>query len=368
MATRTGHILVVEDEKPVLENIVDLLEGEGFVVSKAHDGEEAFRWLQTNRPDLILCDIRMPRMNGLELLARLNHQPQLIGTPFIFLTALDERSDLRAAMELGADDYITKPFTRTELVESIDQRLRKFASIQNDARKKTTDQNAVLVRAMPYELQQSLAVILQKADDILTSPSTAEIDAVKEAARQIHLAGERLTHSLASYILLSNLNRNPLAIHDQADRQPDALQVGSLIKEMAQATAWQYHRVSDLDVHIRDGRVMINEVVLQRIVEEVLASVFIRTRAGTPVKLSCGRYYDKGRNYYAMTVSDTGPAISRDQMEGMERADWESLPEFLELGIGLALAQKLVVLNQGQFIINREDQDTNQIIIRFLET
>ncbi|MCX6304153.1 MAG: response regulator [Bacteroidetes bacterium] len=118
-------ILVIEDEQPLREAICDILEFEGYIVFQAENGKDGVEQTLQHLPDIILCDVMMPVMNGKEVLAalRLKETTRLI--PFIFITALSGRSDIRSAMELGADDYINKPVTRDELLGAITARLKK---------------------------------------------------------------------------------------------------------------------------------------------------------------------------------------------------------------------------------------------------
>ena len=118
-------ILVIEDELFVRENIVELLEAEDFEVFSTEKGILGILWAQNNIPDMVICDVMMPEMNGHEVLDVMRNLPSLALTPFIFLTAMADKGDIRHGMELGADDYLTKPFTRTELLNTINSRLAK---------------------------------------------------------------------------------------------------------------------------------------------------------------------------------------------------------------------------------------------------
>ncbi len=123
-------ILVIEDEEFVRENIVELLEAEGFEVYDAENGCLGIDVAKSKLPDLILCDVMMPGLDGLGVLATLRKDAILAAIPFIFLTAKAAKSDFRQGMELGADDYITKPFTRNELLGAISTRLEKQATVE----------------------------------------------------------------------------------------------------------------------------------------------------------------------------------------------------------------------------------------------
>ena len=121
-------ILLVEDNFEIRENTSEILELANYKVTTAANGKEGFERAIENAPDIIICDIMMPVLDGYGLLHLINKNEQLKNIPFIFLTAKTERSDQRKGMEMGADDYITKPFTDVELMNAIESRLDKLKS------------------------------------------------------------------------------------------------------------------------------------------------------------------------------------------------------------------------------------------------
>ncbi|MEO6893925.1 MAG: response regulator [Ginsengibacter sp.] len=118
-------ILLVEDNNDIRENTGEILEMANYHVATAANGKEGYEMAVKEQPDLIVCDIMMPVLDGYGLLHLINKNENLKSTPFIFLTAKTERSDFRKGMEMGADDYITKPFTDIELLNAIESRLEK---------------------------------------------------------------------------------------------------------------------------------------------------------------------------------------------------------------------------------------------------
>lgn len=124
-------ILVIEDEEFVRENILELLDTEGFEVIGAENGRIGLDLAKAMAPDLILCDVMMPDLDGYSVLTKLRQESAMASTPFIFLTAKAAKTDFRQGMELGADDYLTKPFTRAELLGAIASRLKKQAAVQD---------------------------------------------------------------------------------------------------------------------------------------------------------------------------------------------------------------------------------------------
>jgi CheY-like chemotaxis protein/CRP-like cAMP-binding protein len=118
-------ILVIEDNKDILENTAEILELSNYKVYAASNGKEGVDMALNSRPDLILCDIMMPGLDGYGVLHIIQRKPEIQNTPFIFLTAKAEQSEVRKGMSLGADDYITKPFEPSDLLQAIEGRLKK---------------------------------------------------------------------------------------------------------------------------------------------------------------------------------------------------------------------------------------------------
>jgi CRP-like cAMP-binding protein len=125
-----AKILIIEDNTDVRENLEELLQISGYDTLSAQNGKEGVRLANESTPDLILCDIMMPEMDGFGVLRVLSHQPSTMHVPFIFLTAKTEKEDFRKGMGLGADDYITKPFDDVQLLDTIELRLKKSAKLR----------------------------------------------------------------------------------------------------------------------------------------------------------------------------------------------------------------------------------------------
>jgi DNA-binding NarL/FixJ family response regulator len=118
-------ILIIEDQATMRRNLALLLEMEGFDVSTAENGVLGLEAARRERPDLILCDVMMPEMDGYTVLQTLRQDPDFAATPFLFLTAKGEKSDIRVGMNFGADDYLSKPIVRDDLLCAIEARLSR---------------------------------------------------------------------------------------------------------------------------------------------------------------------------------------------------------------------------------------------------
>jgi len=123
-------ILLIEDHPEILENTAEFLELKGFEINTATNGQEGLEMVSHIKPDLIISDILMPEMDGYELLKNINSNPQTSTIPFIFLTAKAEKSDQLLGMELGADDYLTKPFRCSDLLNTIHHCLQKKKNLE----------------------------------------------------------------------------------------------------------------------------------------------------------------------------------------------------------------------------------------------
>ncbi len=120
-------ILIIEDEPGIRRGLALTLKNEGYDVTEAENGRAGLEAAGNELPDLVLCDITMPEMDGYAVVEQMRRMPALASTPFIFLTARSEHADVRKGMALGADDYLSKPFTRAELIEAVTVRLKKVA-------------------------------------------------------------------------------------------------------------------------------------------------------------------------------------------------------------------------------------------------
>lgn len=123
-------VLVIEDNKDILENTAEILELSNYQVYTAENGKIGIEQALAFKPDLILCDIMMPELDGYGVLHIVQKNPELQNTPFIFLTAKTEPKEMRKGMSLGADDYIPKPFDPTDLLNTIERRLKKADRIK----------------------------------------------------------------------------------------------------------------------------------------------------------------------------------------------------------------------------------------------
>ncbi|KAA3647544.1 MAG: response regulator [Bacteroidetes bacterium] len=149
-------ILVIEDDRIMRENTSELLELSGYEVASAENGKKGVELVKTFKPDLIVCDIMMPELDGFGVLYILSKNPKTANIPFIFLSAKTEKIDLRKGMNLGADDYITKPFDDMELLSAVESRLRKLENFKKEYSNQLVDIESLLSDASDLKIIESL--------------------------------------------------------------------------------------------------------------------------------------------------------------------------------------------------------------------
>ncbi len=149
-------LLLIEDNDDIRENTAEILELANYKVFTAPNGKLGVEMALDKKPDLIICDIMMPILDGYGVLHAIHKNDEIKNTPFIFLTAKTERSDLRKGMELGADDYITKPFDGTELLNAIDSRLKKVDLLKQQLSPDMEGLNQLLYASSSEDVLKSL--------------------------------------------------------------------------------------------------------------------------------------------------------------------------------------------------------------------
>lgn len=149
-------ILVIEDNADIRANTAEILELANYRVLTAPNGKEGVQLAMEQKPDLVICDITMPVLDGYGVLHLLHKHEEMSGIPFIFLTARSERSDVRKGMEMGADDYITKPFDPIELLNAIEGRLKKAARLKQELPQDMNGLNTLLHSVSGKDLLEDL--------------------------------------------------------------------------------------------------------------------------------------------------------------------------------------------------------------------
>ena len=191
-------ILVVEDEELLRKNIVEALECLFFEVLEAENGAVGVQLAQKHLPDLVLCDIMMPELDGYGVFKALRQDPETATIPFIFLSAKGEKSDIRKGMSLGADDYLTKPFTIPELHNAISTQLEKRVKIFSHFHENLNELPSKVAEPLPEELRKPLEEILSLSQVLINQYEVMESNEVREMLGKIHNDAENLSRRISN--------------------------------------------------------------------------------------------------------------------------------------------------------------------------
>ncbi len=197
------RILVVEDNEIMLNGIRDILQMAGYQVQTAMDGEEALHLLESYRPDLIVSDIMMPRMDGYQFFSAVRANPKWIGIPFIFLTAKDQRIDVRLGKQLGADDYLTKPFEPEDLLIAVEAKLERAATLLavSEAEMSRLKQN--ILHTLSHEFRTPLTYIRGYLDLILEEGSDRlSVEEFRGFLQRVQRGSDRLRRLVDDFMFL----------------------------------------------------------------------------------------------------------------------------------------------------------------------
>lgn len=357
-----AKILVIEDEESIRENILDLLEAENFEGIGAINGKVGIKLANEQIPDLILCDMMMPEVDGHGVLKALRAEPLTATIPFIFLTAKAEKSDVRMGMELGADDYITKPCTPQELLKAIAIRLEKQKTISRQSQKTLDELRTNISMSLPHELRTPLNAILGFSELILSEYQVLEESDILEMIGQIQTSGHRLYRLIQNFLLYAELEiaaTNPELLKEM--RNSEFSCVKSLLTQKARQQAKHANRTDDLQLNLHDSSVAIDSVRLAKIVEELLDNAFKFSLEGTPVVLSTL----VENQTFILSVKDQGRGMTADQIAQLEayRQFDRKIYQQAGLGLGLAIVQRLAELHGGKFKIESLPQQETIVCV-----
>src|SRR6266516_470713 len=174
------RILVIDDEEWLREMVHLALSQKGYEIIEAENGAVGIEVARKELPDLILCDVNMEKMDGYLTLSSLRSEPATASIPFILMTGLADNAGMRHGMELGADDYLPKPFTIDALYAAVEARLKKAQAVRQEAEKKLADLRDSISMALPHELRTPLNGILAYAEILTNSAATLPAGEVAE--------------------------------------------------------------------------------------------------------------------------------------------------------------------------------------------
>jgi two-component system sensor histidine kinase/response regulator len=343
-------VLVIDDTEDVRTIITESLSLSGFEALGAENGETGIQVAREHSPDLIICDINMPRLDGYATLTAMREHDATATIPFIFLTGASDKLNMRKGMELGADDYLTKPFTHKELMAAVNARLEKQADIQRHSDKKLDELRGNITLALPHELRTPLNGILGLASLLMDDYASMPPEEVLESARYIHESALRLHRLIENFLVYSQIEL--MASESKKIEMSSSVSpalVHEIIPEVAHDLAKRFKREGDLKLEVTPGELLIPAENLKKIAEELVDNAFKFSEPGKPVRVSTeitdNTFYlvvqDQGRGITAEHVAKIGPHMQFDRKTFEQQG----------AGLGLIIAKRLTELLGGRMAI-----------------
>jgi signal transduction histidine kinase len=345
-------ILIIDDEESYRQIIAMTLQVSNFDVIEAADGAEGMAAAKMHHPDLILCDVNMPKMDGHALLGMLKAEREFAGIPFIFLTGNSGHGDMRKGMQLGADDYLTKPFTAEELVNAVNARFTKKQNIQRFFESQFDDIRSNIVLSLPHEYRTPLNGILGFSQILIDEANISE-EEVKQIGTMIHRSGKRLHHLLENMVLFGQLQ---LWQHDEQKKSEMRLHhpagVCEAVPGVLEEQMRNHERPGAVTSSLADCSVKMSVQYLMKIVEELTDNALKFSGKGSRVTVNA----ELRGSSVVISVSDTGRGMTEEQIgriagfQQFERGYYEQQGA----GLGLMVTRLLAEIHGGEMTIESE--------------
>ena len=357
-------ILVIEDEPDIRDSLEQVLKFEGYEVIIANNGKIGVNMAKELKPDLIICDVNMPELDGFGVLTEIRKDKSVGVTPFIFLTARADRKDLREGMNLGADDYLNKPFTIEELRKSIETRLAKVNIVKETADEKLEELRTNISMSLPHELKTPLNAIMGFAEVLSNEINSLEKDEIIQVSKMILEDARRLNRTIEKYLLFAHLqflnqNLDKLGHIRYLTSEIDEDFIEAIFDTKLSLTG----RKNDLVLHIEPAIIKINEDYLIIVIEQVGFNCFDYSDPGSQVIIT-GIAKD---NKYTLMFSDHGRGMTEKQIAaigGFMQFD-RNIYEQQGTGMGLVISKKIANIFEADFSITSEPQQGTTVKISF---
>lgn len=356
-------ILIVDDDAQLRSTIQMVLKLKGYEVIEADNGATALKLARAALPDLVISDINMPQADGFAALAELRKDPATAAIPLILMTGESDSAGMRKGMELGADDFLSKPFAMNALLKAVEARLKKQDVVKQTAEKKLAELRANLSLMLPHELNTPLVGILGYGEIISTCADTLQPAELAEMGKNILESGQRLQRLIQNFLIYSQLE---LLRADEKEvtamRAKRVEDVNEPLTLVARTKAQAASRLNDLRADICHGGVCCAEDLLSKIVEEILGNAFKFSKPGTPVKFSVvpeGKLLkiivvDQGRGMKPEYINSIAAYVQFDRRQHEQQGS----------GLGLVIAKRLIELHGGTLAIESAENIGTTATIR----
>lgn len=358
-----SKILVIEDQDDIRSIICEILTAENFNVIEAEDGHIGVLLAQEEMPNLVICDIMMPEFDGYSVMTQLRQNPYLQSVPFIFLTAKASKTDLRLGMELGANDYLTKPFTRDELLGAVNAQIEKISTHEHEHQAAWRDQGCELIQSLPTDIHDPLQRMLDLAQSYQDDDNYAIPAHTAQVLHEIKNTGDLLYQRLQNtfvYQELADTERDPQRLRILRN-YPGVSPTKPVITEIARSLAQRCNRIADLKLELEEAKVQLAQPKLEKLIEEIVKNAFSYSSSGTPVSLKSISYSQT----FLFKITNQGKGLSPDQIAQLGTHMQFNHSSYLHkcVGLGLIISKLIAELHGGELQVESEPNQLTTISI-----
>ncbi len=360
-------ILVLDDEPAILNEVEEWLNLEGYETITAGNGRDGIQKIRDHRPDLVISDLSMPEMNGYSVLAKLQKEPGLAAIPFIFLTGHSDKASMRACMELGADDYLTKPFTHKEMLAAIQSRLKRRQVITQDIKQEIDELKQRLIRTVNHELKTpliSLSYVQQVIERQLEQLSREDISQLLQALRD---GTNRLQHLVQQTVTLAHIDAGEISAETiRENTSPVYLwQIIPMATDNARRFAYRNRDgMITVDQRDPDSALYGDPKLLTQILGELIANALNFSPEGSEVSIT--QWKSGGRVWLSILDRGSGMA-SADLVKAQQPFEQigRTVREQQGMGLGLVVAKRIVELHDGELQLGSVSEKGTQVTLSF---
>ena len=358
-----NKILVIDDNEALRRTLEVALGDFGYETASAPDGETGVQKAREWLPDLILCDVNMPGISGREVLQILRTDPILGNRQVVLMTGNQAQNPLREGMNLGADDYLPKPFEISQLRTCVDARLRRaqiYRRLENSMLRRHAE---MFGSTLPHEFMTPLNGILGFAEILKEDLGKIPNEESVQMLSDIESCARRLHRTLMNYLTLVTIESAPDEEGAKETSWIDSGRSPQIISAVAQAIAEKAGRRLDLVIEVEPLALHCSENDLHTIVEHLVENAFGFSTAGAPVTVS----FKQGAGQPILRVQDRGRGMSPDQIEQIglfmqfERKRFEQQG----LGIGLAIVKRLLERCRGKIVFESTPGKGTTVTVEF---
>lgn len=359
-----SSILIIDDDMHILNALKGLLESYGYTAMTASNGMDGIESAKRGQPDLILADINMPTMNGFEVFQRLQETAVTQTIPLIFLSGRDDLDTMRKGMQVGANDYLTKPFEPEDLLNAINIRLKQREQLERKYESTLTLLRKNITYTLPHELRTPLTVILGYALMLQTDYETMASAEIGMFANEIAKASQRLHRVIENYLVYIQLELVAGNSQEIEAMRRHLVVADKVINKYAVEAVAAYKRSADLELELAPNLgLRISDENLGKIITEVADNSCRFSNAGTKIRILAYRE----ENGVTIEIHDEGRGISQEQIAeiGAFMQFERGIYEQQGMGLGLSIAIKLCEVHNATLRIESEKDVGTQVIIQF---